>query len=197
METPQPSLFPYLPTNTSTSPSLHTMPMETQETEPIFNKDLFVYLIMYTYTFLVGTFDAVGVCVNTSSRHWTDVSLQPWVPGQRVFGVSNRHSHRCNILHDGCEISGHTRENVSMSLFPLSMVIKLHWHQIEVAGLRIVEFPGHMFSLSILIQTDLNENVFKFAIRSTCTTVEAKMLDITSLSTSELGYYNVTMFIVA
>ena len=40
------------------------------------------------------------------------MSLQPWVPDQRVFGVSNRHSHRSNILHDGCKISVHTSEHV-------------------------------------------------------------------------------------
>ena len=40
------------------------------------------------------------------------MSLQPWILDQRVFGVSNRHSHRSNILRGGCKISVHTSEHV-------------------------------------------------------------------------------------
>ena len=45
--------------------------------------------------------------------------LQPWLTGHRMFGVSNRHTHRCNILQSGCEITGHTSQHVLMSLLPL------------------------------------------------------------------------------
>ena len=43
--------------------------------------------------------------------------LQHWLTGQRVFGVSNRHRHRCNILQSGLEIIEHM---FSMSLCPTS-----------------------------------------------------------------------------
>ena len=44
------------------------------------------------------------------------MSLQHWLTGQRVFGISNRHIHRCNILQSGLEIIGHTRQHVFMPL---------------------------------------------------------------------------------
>ena len=46
--------------------------------------------------------------------HGTGVSLQHWLIGQRVFGVSNRHRHRCNILQSGLEIIGHTSQYIFM-----------------------------------------------------------------------------------
>ena len=94
-------LYLYLPTNTSISPSLHTMVMETQ-----------VLLLSWVSLFQrkhCCTFDHVHTffpgryiwccwcfCLHLIS-YGTGVSLQHWLTGQRVFGVSNRHRHRCNI----------------------------------------------------------------------------------------------------
>ena len=47
--------------------------------------------------------------------HGTGVSLQHWLTGPRVFGVSNRDRHRCNILQSGLEIIGHTSQHIVMS----------------------------------------------------------------------------------
>ena len=70
--------------------------------------------------------------------HGTGVSLQHWLTGQRVFGVSNRHRHRCNILQSGLEIIGHTSQHVSMSLLQWSSVYRgvlsrgvWHWERWE------------------------------------------------------------------
>ena len=52
--------------------------------------------------------------------HGSGVSLQHWLTGQRVFGVSNRHRHRCNILQSGLEIIGHTSQHIFMSLLQWS-----------------------------------------------------------------------------
>ena len=52
--------------------------------------------------------------------HGTGVSVQHWLTGQRVFGVSNRHRHRCNILQSGLEIIGHTSQHIFMSLLQWS-----------------------------------------------------------------------------
>ena len=55
------------------------------------------------------------MCLCQHISHGTGVSLQHWLTGPRVFGVSNRHRHRCNILQSGLEIIGHNSQCVFMS----------------------------------------------------------------------------------